>query len=115
MHNSIDELQLKISDFCEKRDWNQFHTPKNLAISISIEAAELLENFQWSKENVSLNDQQLKQISEEVADVFIYSLRLCQILGIDLVDVSNEKIIKNEVKYPINLVKGKSDKYTNLK
>ena len=115
MNQSIKELQLRISKFCDDRDWNQFHSPKSLAMSISIEAAELLENFQWSKDDEPLSTKNKESISEEIADVLIYAIRLCEVLEVDPIEISNKKIDKNAVNYPIDLSKGKSEKYTNLK
>ena len=115
LNQSIKELQLRISKFCDDRDWNQFHSPKSLAMSISIEAAELLENFQWSKDDEPLSTTNKESISEEIADVLIYAIRLCEILEVDPIDISNKKIDKNAIKYPVDLSKGKSEKYTNLK
>ena len=76
MNQDIKRLQSKISSFCEERDWDEFHTPKNLAISICLEAAELLENFQWAKEDLTFNKDNVVRISDEIADVLIYSIRL---------------------------------------
>ena len=75
MNDSTRDLQLRISKFCEERDWDQFHTPKNLAMSICIEAAELLENFQWSNDHDQLGEDSKQKISDEVADVLIYTIR----------------------------------------
>ena len=115
MNQSIKELQLRSSKFCDDRDWNQFHSPKSLAMSISIEAAELLENFQWSKDDEPLSTTNKESISEEIADVLIYAIRLCEVLEVDPIEISNKKIDKNAIKYPVDISKGKSEKYTNLK
>ena len=115
MNQSIKELQLRISKFCDDRDWNQFHSPKSLAMSISIEAAELLENFQWSKDDEPLSTTNKESISEEIADVLIYAIRLREVLEVDPIEISNKKIDKNAIKYPVDISKGKSEKYTNLK
>ncbi len=115
MNQSIKELQLRISKFCDDRDWNQFHSPKSLAMSISIEAAELLENFQWSKDDEPLSTTNKESISEEIADVLIYAIRLCEVLEVDPIEISNKKIDKNAIKYPVDISKGKIEKYTNLK
>ena len=101
MIQSIKELQLRISKFCDDRDWNQFHSPKSLAMSISIEAAELLENFQWSKDDEPLSTTNKESISEEIADVLIYAIRLCEVLEVDPIEISNKKIDKNAIKYPV--------------
>ncbi len=109
------KLQLRISSFCKEREWDKFHSPKNLAISISIEAAELLENFQWAKDNLEFDEKGVEKISDEIADVLIYSIRLCEVMGLDPIEISNKKIDKNGIKYPVNLSKGISHKYKNLK
>ena len=115
MNQNFKKLQNRISSFCKDRDWDQFHSPKNLAISISIEAAELLENFQWDKNNLEIESRKKESISQEIADVLIYSIRLCEVLDLDPIEITIKKIDKNAVKYPINLSKGISEKYTNLK
>lgn len=105
-----EQLIQKIIDFRDKRDWKQFHTPENLAKSILIEAGELLEEFQWqSKEK---NKDNLKA---ELADVLIYCVLLAHHYNLDLETIIQEKIIENEKKYPVKLVKGKSKKYNEYK
>lgn len=103
------EIVSKIRCFNEERDWDQFHTPENLAKSISIEAGELLECFQWNN-NYNLND-----VCEELADVMNYCIQMCDRLGLDPKQIILDKIDKNAKKYPVDKCKGKSDKYTNLK
>jgi len=108
----IKKLQEQIKEFCKDRDWDQFHTPKNIAASISIEASELLQLFQWSQgaKWSELQDKELKkEVEEELADVLIYLLRFSDLSGIDIEKVIEEKLIKNENKYPISKSKG-SDK-----
>jgi NTP pyrophosphatase (non-canonical NTP hydrolase) len=106
-------LQQKIVEFRDARNWKQFHTPKDLAISLSLEAGELLENFQWksSEEAVQTN---LENIKDEIADVVIYALLLSHELGIDLEKAVIDKIKKNEQKYPIEKSFGSKKKYTEL-
>ncbi|PJW14712.1 nucleotide pyrophosphohydrolase [Geobacillus sp. Manikaran-105] len=106
-------LQQKIIEFRDARNWKQFHTPKDLAISLSLEAGELLENFQWksSEEAVKTN---LENIKDEIADVVIYALLLSHELGIDLEKAVVDKIKKNEQKYPIEKSFGSKKKYTEL-
>jgi NTP pyrophosphatase (non-canonical NTP hydrolase) len=106
----IKELQKLIASFRDERDWRQFHTPKNLAVSISIEAAELLEHFQWSDKCKNK-----KEIAYEMADVLAYLLLLADECDIDLEKAFLEKMKINEKKYPIEKSKGKSTKYTELK
>lgn len=95
--------------FRDDRNWEQFHTPGNLAKSVSIEAAELLENFQWGDANADKDN-----IKEEIADVVGYCLLLCEHYGFDLHTILKEKIKLNNKKYPVNKAYGKSDKYTKL-
>ena len=106
-------LQQKIIEFRDARNWKQFHTPKDLAISLSLEAGELLENFQWksSEEAVKTN---LENIKDEIADVVIYALLLSHELGIDVEKAVIDKINKNEQKYPIEKSFGTKKKYTEL-
>lgn len=99
----------RIRKFTEDRDWNQFHSPANLAKSIVIEAAELLECFQWSNENYDL-----QHVKEELADVIVYSQDLLDKLGLDADEIVNMKMTMNEAKYPVEKAKGKADKYDKL-
>jgi NTP pyrophosphatase (non-canonical NTP hydrolase) len=110
----LESLKHKIDRFASDRDWEKFHTPKNLAMALSVESSELLEIFQWLEggEGISgLSEQKLQHVTHEVADIFIYLLRFCSVTGIDLLAAADEKLKLNELKYPVNLVKGKSDKY----
>lgn len=99
----------RIRRFTEDRDWNQFHTPANLAKSISIEANELLECFQWSDENYNIEN-----VKEELADVLVYCRNMLDKLELDEDEIINAKMTKNERKYPIEKARGRSDKYTEL-
>lgn len=99
----------RIKKFRDDRDWSQFHTPGNLAKAISIEAGELLENFLWDDKNY--NEQAVK---EELADVFIYCINMADVLGVDIKEIINMKMDKNEKKYPVEKAKGNSKKYTEL-
>lgn len=105
----LKELLDKHLKFRDDRNWKQFHTPENLAKSISLEAAELLENYQWGNQHADIEN-----IKEEVADIFGYLLLFCDRLDIDLLEVSNKKIIKNSEKYPIDKSYGRSTKYNKL-
>lgn len=98
--NEIQSLTDKINAFRDARNWRQYHNPKDLAISISIEAAELLEDFQWINNEEAL-EKNTENIREEIADVLIYSLMLCSDLELDVKKIIEEKIVKNEKKYPI--------------
>lgn len=99
----------RIRKFTEDRDWDQFHSPSNLAKSIVIEAAELLECFQWSDEEYDL-----QHVKEELADVMVYCQNLLDRLGLDADEIINMKMTQNEAKYPVDKAKGKSDKYDQL-
>lgn len=99
----------RIRRFTEDRDWDQFHTPANLAKSISIEASELLECFQWSDDNYDLN-----AVKEELADVMVYCVDLLDKLGLDADEIINSKMDKNEAKYPVERSRGKATKYDKL-
>ena len=99
----------RIRKFTEDRDWDKFHSPANLAKSISIEANELLECFQWDEDNFDVND-----VKEELADVIVYCRNMLDKLGLDEDEIINAKMDKNEAKYPVDKAKGKSDKYNKL-
>ena len=107
--NKLDQLKERIQKFNDDRDWNKFHTPSNLAKSISIEANELLECFQWND-----NDYNLDDVKEELADVMNYCIQMSQVLNLDLIDIINKKMDKTEKKYPVEKAKGVSTKYTKL-
>ena len=104
------ETKERIRKFTTDRDWDQFHSPANLAKSISIEANELLECFQWDETNYDINE-----VKEELADVLTYCQNLLDKLNLDEDEIINAKMDKNEAKYPVSKSKGKSDKYTKLK
>ncbi len=106
-------LSERIKTFCSEREWSQFHDPKNLAISLQLEASEVLELFQWTKDNQVKSGKEAS-ISEEVADVFYWLLMLANHYNIDLVEALNSKMDINEIKYPVNKSKGVSTKYTDL-
>lgn len=99
----------RIRKFTADRDWDQFHTPANLAKSISIEANELLECFQWSDDGYDI-----EHVKEELADVLVYCRNMLDRLCLDEDEIVNAKMTKNELKYPVEKAKGKSDKYTDL-
>lgn len=103
----------QILKFRDDRDWKQFHNPKDLAISISLEAAELLEVFQWSGQDTS-NENKQDKIKEELADVLNYCVLMADACGLDIDQIILEKIKRNNEKYPVEKSKGKSDKYTKL-
>lgn len=114
MADSLDELRNKINAFVEERDWAQFHSPKNLAMAMIVEAAELVEHFQWNTEAESrvLTDVKREQVGHELADTFVYLLRLAEVLDIDLLAAANNKIALNAQKYPADKARGSNAKYT---
>ena len=99
----------RIKKFRDDRDWKQFHTPSNLAKAISIESGELLEEFLWDNDNFNLQN-----VKEELADVMIYCIHMANALDVNIEDIINMKMDKNEMKYPVEKAKGKSNKYTEL-
>jgi NTP pyrophosphatase (non-canonical NTP hydrolase) len=107
-----DDLQ-QILEFQRERDWKQFHTPKNLAISLLLEASEALEVFQWSSDN-NLPADKVSQLGQEIADVYYYLLLLTHETGIDIKEEFKKKMETNASKYPVNKSKGTSKKYTEL-
>lgn len=109
-------LQQKLAEFANERDWNEFHTPKNLAMALAGEAGELLAEFQWlnAEQSQLLTPQQHALVKYEMADVLLYLLRLADKLGVDLEQAAYEKITLNAVKYPVDLAKGNAFKYTQL-
>jgi dCTP diphosphatase len=112
----VREIIEKIKKFRDERDWMQFHDPKNMSISIIIEAAELLEHFQWkSKEEVKKYIEENKEeIRDEIADVALYLFELADNLGIDLLKAMEKKLEKNKKKYPVEKAKGRHTKYNKL-
>ena len=106
--SKLELLLNRIDKFNKDRDWDQFHSPVNLAKSISIEANELLECYQWN-DNANLED-----VKEELADVMNYCLQMSMVLGVDPIDIMNKKMDKTEKKYPVDKAKGKSTKYNKL-
>lgn len=111
----IKSVQKKLSQFADERDWNQFHNPKNLSIALAVEASELMEIFQWltdeqSREIVK-SEKQMALVREEMADVFLFLLRLADKLDVDLEKAAVDKIAINSTKYPVELSKGNAKKY----
>lgn len=110
----LEEIRVKVAEFAAERDWDKFHSPKNLAMALSVEVAELVETFQWltEAESSSLSKEQLMAISQEIADVQVYLVRLADKLGIDILHAVEKKMRLNEDKYPAFLVRGSAKKYT---
>lgn len=113
---ALTRIRDRLRDFASARDWNQFHSPKNLAISLSLESAELLEHFQWvsDKDSLTMPADKLGKIDEEIADVFLYLIRLADILDVDLIQAAERKIRINARKYPVEKSRGSAKKYTEL-
>lgn len=116
MSPEIKEIQTALRDFARARDWEQFHSPKNLAAALSVESAELLEHFQWLTEDQSchLPGDKRDQVAEELADVLLYAFQLADKLGIDPLDAAHKKLQINAEKYPVDRARGRSTKYTDL-
>lgn len=113
----MNDLINKIRKFRQERDWDQYHSPKNLVMALIVEVSELAEHFQWLTEEQSSNlpPDKLAEVKEEVGDVLIYMANLCDKLGIDPIDAARNKLEKNKGKYPVSAVRGKSFKYSEYK
>lgn len=114
--HGLTQLRDALREFAAERDWDQFHSPKNLASALSVEASELLEIFQWLTEEQSRNltPEQLAHAREELADVLAYLVRLADKLDVNLMDAAREKIAKNALKYPADKARGSMKKYSEL-
>jgi len=114
--NGLQPLVDALRAFAQEREWEQFHTPKNLACALSVEASELLEIFQWltPEQSRSLDDDRKQLVAAEAADVLLYLLQLCDKLDIDLVGAAQEKMLANARKYPVEKARGTAAKYTDL-
>ena len=112
----MEELIKKLRKFADERDWEQFHSPKNLSMALTVEAGEILECFQWLTEEQSknLDPEALRRVKEEIGDVQIYLARLADQLGFSPLEAAEEKLKQNIRKYPAEKVKGKAKKYTEL-
>ncbi len=112
----LQDLTMALRQFAQARDWEQFHTPKNLACALSVEAAELLEHFQWltDAQSQALTSDKKNQVAAEAADVLLYLLQLCDRLGIDLVAAAQQKMLRNAEKYPVASARGSAKKYTEI-
>ena len=108
-----DETIQRVLKFRDDRNWRQFHTPKDLAISMSLEAAELLEVFQWSGADLDCPEKR-NRLQEELADVLSYCILLADVCGLDLDEIMNAKVSRNETKYPVEKAWGNAAKYTEL-
>ena len=110
------QLTEEVNLFVEERDWGLFQTPKNLSMALIVEAAELVEHFQWMQpeESDSLTNEKKRNVAEELADILIYTVRLADRIGIDLEQSAKDKLTKNRRKYPVDKARGKATKYTEL-
>ncbi|WP_295927197.1 nucleotide pyrophosphohydrolase [uncultured Xanthomonas sp.] len=116
MPDSLHDLQAAQRAFADARDWGQFHSPRNLAAALSVEAAELLEHFQWldDAQSKQLSAEKKQQVGSEIADVLLYLVQLCDKLEIDPIDAAQRKMLANAAKYPVQRAKGRITKYTEL-
>jgi dCTP diphosphatase len=116
MHNQSDFLMLrdKLRAFAEERDWDQFHSPKNLSMALMVEVAELMEHFQWLTEAQSheLFTENKNAVGEELADILLYLVRISDKLEVNLLESALHKLEKNAIKYPVNMVRGSAKKYS---
>jgi len=112
--DSIEQLRARVNQFVEERDWGQFHSPKNLAMAMIVEAGEVVEHFQWMTEADSrnLSAAQKEQVGQELSDTLVYLLRIAEVCDIDLLEAANKKIELNAKKYPVDKAKGSNAKYT---
>ena len=108
---TIEELKTLIRDFVDERDWQQFHSPKNLSMALAVEASELMEHFQWIDQGASRaiadDPEKLAEVGEEIADVFAYSLAIADVLGLDMAETVRAKMVKNVAKYPAAEFRGR--------
>lgn len=115
---TIAELKKRVLAFARARDWEQFHSPKNLSMALAAEAGELMEHFLWSESRASgdvlASKKKRPEIEDELADVVIYALEFANIGGVDLAKAIETKLAKNAAKYPVEKARGRSDKYTEL-
>lgn len=111
---SLKPLSKTLDAFAEERDWHQFHSPKNLSMALAVEVAEIMEIFQWmtTDQSKALEPKKMQDVEEELADSFIYLIRLADMLGVDLLQAAESKLQQNRDKYPADVVRGSSAKYT---
>jgi len=109
----MEELKLQIKEFIHVRDWEQYHAPKNLAMALSVEAAEIVEIFQWKKADEPLNHAEQEHLRQEIGDVLVYLLELADKFEIDIIEAAKDKMLLNGKKYPVEKARGNSAKYTS--
>jgi len=114
--SDLDTLKIRLREFADSRDWNQFHSPKNLCMALGIEVAEISEHFQWLTEEQSRNlpQDKLDEVASELADTLLYLVRLADKLGVDLAAAAAAKIDINATKYPVEMARGNAKKYTEF-
>lgn len=114
--NELLALRDTLREFVAEREWRSYHTPKNLAMALIVEAAELVEHFQWAtpEESVALTPEKAMEVQEEMADVLVYLVELADVLNIDLIHAAHDKIAKNALKYPVEKARGNATKYDKL-
>jgi len=108
----MEGLKQQIKEFIQARDWEQYHDPKNLAMAMSVEAAEIVEIFQWKENDQPLTPKESEELRQEIGDVLVYLLELADKYDIDIIQAAKDKMVLNEKKYPVEKVKGKAWKYT---
>lgn len=115
-HNDLDTLKHHLREFADKRDWNQFHSPKNLCMALSVEVAEITEHFQWltEEQSRSLPTDKRDEVATEIADTLLYLVRLADKLEIDLLNAALNKMETNKQKYPVDQSRGNAKKYTEF-
>ena len=107
----MEELKKQVKEFIQARDWEQYHAPKNLAMALSVEAAEIVEIFQWKENQQALTPGEIEELKQEIGDVLVYLLELADAYQIDIIQAAKDKMVLNEQKYPAEKVKGKAWKY----
>jgi len=116
MSSELESIKLKLREFAKERDWDQFHSPKNFSMAMIVECAELVEHFQWltDEQSKNLSAETLEEVSLEMADIFIYLIRLADKLDVDLIESAKRKMVLNAEKYPVDKAKGLAIKYDKL-
>ena len=116
MSADLDIIKQKLRQFAHERQWDKYHSPKNIAMALTVEAAELQEIFQWmtEQESTRLDTRKLQAVKHEIADVFLYLLTISRVLDIDILEAAAEKLALNEIKYPLDKARGDAKKYTEL-
>lgn len=114
--DKLNQLKVNFEKFVRDRDWEQFHSPKNVAMALSVEASEIVEIFQWMNgdDSYNLKDDKIQDLEEEIGDVFLYLQLLASKYNIDIIEVAENKLSRNKEKYPVNKAKGSSKKYTEF-